>query len=41
MKKKNGFTLVELLAAIVILGVLMATAAAAFGAIKENNARKN
>ncbi len=40
MKKKNGFTLVELLAAIVILGVLMATAAGAFGAIKENNAKK-
>ena len=30
MKKNNGFTLVELLAAIVILGVLMAVAAGAF-----------
>ena len=40
MKKEKGFTLVELLAAIVILGVLMATAAGAFGAIKKNNAKK-
>lgn len=40
MKNKNGFTLVELLAAIVILGVLMATAAGAFGSIKKNNAKK-
>lgn len=40
MKKNNGFTLVELLAAIVILGVLMTVAAGAFGSIKENNAKK-
>lgn len=40
MKKEKGFTLVELMAAIVILGVLMAVAAGAFGSIKKNNAKK-